>query len=86
MVGRRQDRREAGGDARTATFASRGLMSRNLTLAIGALLWVSFAVVAIVHAYVGDWQGPVAAGIIVATTVALYHGVRRARRRALEPS
>jgi len=55
-------------------------MSRNLLLAMGALLWGGFAVVAILHAIAGDPMGPVVAGIIVATVVALWHTRRRLLR------
>ncbi len=55
-------------------------MSRNLLLAIGAFLWASFTVVAILHAIAGDWMGPVVAGIVVTTVVALWHTRRRLLR------
>jgi hypothetical protein len=55
-------------------------MSRNLTIAIGTLLWVSFAVVALLHVALGDWMGPAVAVVIVTATVAAYHARRRAVR------
>jgi hypothetical protein len=57
-------------------------MSRNVVLVLGAILWVSFAVVAIVHAIAGDWMGPLIAVIVVTTGVVLYH----ARQRVLKTS
>jgi hypothetical protein len=55
-------------------------MSRNLLLAMGALLWASFAVVAILHAIAGDPLGPVVAAIVVTAVVALWHTRRRLLR------
>lgn len=57
-------------------------MPRNVVIAMGVLLWASFAVVAIVHAIVGDWMGPVIAGIVVTTVVAMW----RMRRRPVRTS
>ncbi len=55
-------------------------MSRNLTIALGTLLWVSFAVVALLHVAVGDWIGPAVAVVIVTAVVAAYHARRRSVR------
>ncbi len=55
-------------------------MSRNLTIALGVLLWVSFAVVALIHVAVGEWIVPVLAVVIVAAMVGTYHARRRAAR------
>jgi hypothetical protein len=56
-------------------------MSRNLTIAVGTLLWLSFAVVALVHvAVLDDWIGPAVAVVIVTAVVAAYHARRRAVR------
>ena len=55
-------------------------MSRNLLLAMGALLWASFAVVTILHAIAGDPMGPVVAVIVVTIVVALWHTRRRLLR------
>lgn len=52
-------------------------MPRNLVIAIGVLLWASFAVVAVVHAIAGDPMGPVVAGTIVTVAVAGWHMRRR---------
>jgi len=52
-------------------------MPRNVVLVMGVLLWTSFAVVAVVHTAVGDWQGPLAAGIVVTAVVAAWHMRRR---------
>ena len=56
-------------------------MSRNLTIALGVLLWVSFGVVVLVHWLVlDDWIGPAVAVVIVTAVVAAYHARRRAVR------
>jgi hypothetical protein len=56
-------------------------MSRNLTLALGTILWVSFAVVVLVHVLVlGDWIGPAVAVVFVTAVVAAYHARRRSVR------
>jgi hypothetical protein len=55
-------------------------MYHNLILAIGAVLWVGFALVAILHAMEGDPAGPLVAVIVVATFVAVRHGRRRLLR------
>jgi len=55
-------------------------MSRTLTLALGVVLWVSFAIVAFLHVDSGDWVGPALAIVIVTTGVAIYHARRRAVR------
>jgi hypothetical protein len=52
-------------------------MPRTLVLALGVILWTSFALVTILHAAAGDWMGPLVAGIVVAAGVALYHLRRR---------
>ena len=52
-------------------------MSRTLIIALGVLLWTSFAIVAFVHALAGDWQGPVLAVIIVAIATSAWHMRRR---------
>jgi hypothetical protein len=41
-------------------------MSRNLILALGALMWGAFALFVIAHAIVGDLAGPIGAVILVA--------------------
>jgi len=48
-------------------------MPRTVVIALGVLLWTTFAVVAVVHALLGDWMGPVAAGIVVTTVVVAWH-------------
>ena len=48
-------------------------MSRTLIIALGVLLWTSFAIVAVAHALAGDWQGPVLAIVIVATGTSVWH-------------
>ena len=48
-------------------------MSRTLIIALGVLLWTSFAIVAFVHALAGDWLGPVLAVVIVATGTSAWH-------------
>lgn len=48
-------------------------MSRNVVIAMGVLLWASFAIVVMLHAMAGDWMGPVVAGIVVTATVTVYH-------------
>ena len=48
-------------------------MSRNLIIALGVLLWTSFAVVVFFHALNGDWMGPVLAVVIVATATGAWH-------------
>jgi hypothetical protein len=55
-------------------------MSRNLTLAVGVLLWVSFAVVALIHVASGDWVGPALAVVVVTAVMSVYHARRRAVR------
>jgi hypothetical protein len=55
-------------------------MSRNLILAIGALLWGAFAVDAIIHFGTGDWIAPTVAMIVGATWIAL----RRMQQRLPE--
>jgi len=55
-------------------------MSRNLTIAVGTLLWLSFAVVALVHVALGDWIGPAVAVVVVTAVVAAYHARRRSVR------
>jgi hypothetical protein len=52
-------------------------MSRNLIIALGVLLWTSFAVVVFFHALAGDWMGPVLAIVIVAATTTAWHLRRR---------
>ena len=52
-------------------------MSRNFVLAIGALLWTVYALVAIFHALAGDWVGPVVASVVVTAAVVLRHTWRR---------
>jgi hypothetical protein len=48
-------------------------MPRNVVIALGVLLWTSFAVVAVAHAVLGDWMGPVVAGIVVTAVVVAWH-------------
>jgi hypothetical protein len=52
-------------------------MSRNLTIALGVLLWVSFALVVLLHVASGDWIGPALAVVIVTAVVTFYHARRR---------
>lgn len=63
-------------------------MSRTLVIALGIVLWTSFAIVSILHALAGDPVGPVLAVIIVGTAVALWHGRQMtiAASRASGPS
>jgi hypothetical protein len=49
-------------------------MSRTLVIALGVVLWTSFAIVSILHALAGDPAGPIVAVIIVGTAVAVWHG------------
>jgi hypothetical protein len=49
-------------------------MSRTLVIALGVVLWTSFAIVSILHVAMGDPVGPILAVIIVGTGVALWHG------------
>ena len=55
-------------------------MSRNLTIVLGTLLWVSFAVVALLHVASGDWMGPALAVVVVTAVMSAYHARRRAVR------
>ena len=55
---------------------------RNVLLAVGALLWASFALWATLHVIAGDWLGPLIALIVVLPVFALRH----ARRRSLGTS
>lgn len=48
-------------------------MSRVVVLLFGAVLWVTFAIVALVHVVTGYGMVPVVASVLVATTVAVYH-------------
>ena len=48
-------------------------MSRTLIIALGAVLWTAFAIVAFAHALAGDWLGPVLAVVIVATATSAWH-------------
>ncbi len=48
------------------TQKQEGRMSRNLILALGALMWGAFALFVIAHAIVGDLAGPIGAVILVA--------------------
>jgi hypothetical protein len=48
-------------------------MSRTLVIALGVVLWTSFAIVSIVHVAMGDPVGPILAVIIVGTGVAMWH-------------
>jgi hypothetical protein len=52
-------------------------MSRPIVLLLGALLWLSFAVVAVIHVVLGDWMGPLAAVVIVAIPATLVYTRRR---------
>lgn len=56
-------------------------MARNLIIALGVLLWTTFAIVAYVHALAGAWLVPVLAAIIVATATSAWH-MRRGLVRA----
>jgi hypothetical protein len=53
-------------------------MSRTLVIALGVVLWTSFAIVSILHAMAGDPVGPILAVIIVGTGVAIWHGRKMA--------
>ena len=53
-------------------------MSRPVVLVFGALLWGTFAIVALAHIAFGDPLVPFAAVLIVATGVAIYHAWPRA--------
>jgi hypothetical protein len=57
-------------------------MSRTLVIALGVVLWTSFAIVSILHALAGDPVGPILAVIIVGTAVALWHGRQAAMAAA----
>ena len=48
-------------------------MSRPVVLLFGALLWGTFAIVALAHIAFGNPLVPLAAILIVATGVAIYH-------------
>jgi hypothetical protein len=52
-------------------------MSRQIVLVLGVLLWVSVAVVAVIHVLLGDWMGPLASAVLVLTGFAAYHARRR---------
>ena len=39
-------------------------MSRNLILAVGALLWIAFAIDAVFHVATGDVMAPAVAGLV----------------------
>jgi hypothetical protein len=52
-------------------------MSRPIVLLLGAVLWMSFAVVAVIHVLLGDWMAPLAAVVIVAIPATVYLGRRR---------
>jgi len=54
-------------------------MSRTLVIALGVVLWTSFAIVSFLHALAGDPVGPIVAIMIVGTGVALWHGRERTR-------
>ncbi len=55
-------------------------MSRNLVLALGTLLWVSFAIDAILHLISGNWIVPALAIVLTTTGVVAYHARERAQR------
>ena len=55
-------------------------MSRNLTIALGTLLWVGFALVALLHVASGDWVGPALAVVVVTAVLSAYHARRRTAR------
>jgi hypothetical protein len=55
-------------------------MSRNLTIALGVLLWVGFAVDALIHVASGNWIVPALAIVIVTAGLGAYHARRRAVR------
>jgi len=57
-------------------------MSRPVVLLFGALLWGTFAIVAVAHIALGNPLVPVAAALIVATGVAVYHAWPRALETA----
>jgi hypothetical protein len=52
-------------------------VSRNLTVALGIVLWTALAIVALAHAVLGDWLGPVLAFVIVALASSAWHLHRR---------
>ena len=55
-------------------------MPRNLTIALGTLLWVGFAAVALLHVASGDWVGPALAVVVVTAVMSAYHARRRTVR------
>lgn len=48
-------------------------MSRNLIIALGVLLWTTFAIVVVAHALAGAWLPPLLAVVIVATATSAWH-------------
>ena len=55
-------------------------MPRTLVIALGVVLWTSFAAFTIWHVASGDPAGPIAAVLIVGTAVFLYHANQAAAR------
>jgi hypothetical protein len=55
-------------------------MSRNVIIAMGALLWGTFGVVVVIHAAAGDLTGPLIAAIVVTAVVTVAHLRRRTLR------
>ena len=54
-------------------------MSRNLMIAMGAILWTAFAVDAFVHVAIGYWIAPVVAAIAGVAYVAIRRAARRVK-------
>ena len=54
-------------------------MSRNLMIAMGAILWTAFVVDAVVHVAIGYWIAPAVAGIARVSYVAIRRATRRAK-------
>ena len=48
-------------------------MSRPVVLLLGAVLWISFAIVTLIHIASGAWMVPVIAIVLVGTALAVYH-------------
>jgi len=59
-------------------------MTRNRTLIVGTILWVSFAIVAAIHVASGDWMGPAFAVAFVTVVVVAYHVRQRSLRTSSE--
>lgn len=55
-------------------------MSRNLTIALGVLLWTIFAIDALIHVAEGKWMVPALAVVVVTVMMIAYHARRRVVR------